>query len=43
MLTLYSTPVIYLWLHQFRQRWQKRRSARQAEHPVGAIPPPVHA
>jgi hydrophobe/amphiphile efflux-1 (HAE1) family protein len=43
MLTLYSTPVIYLWLDQFRQRWQKRRSARQAEHPVGAIPPPVHA
>jgi multidrug efflux pump subunit AcrB len=26
MLTLYSTPVIYLWLDQFRQRWQRRRS-----------------
>jgi multidrug efflux pump len=43
MLTLYSTPVIYLWLDQFRQRWQKRRSARQAEQPVGAIPPPAPA
>jgi len=31
MLTLYTTPVIYLWLDQFRQRWlQKRIAARRS-------------
>src|ERR1700719_3603043 len=39
MLTLYSTPVIYLWLDQFRQRWQRRRSMRNGRYPVGSMPP----
>ena len=39
MLTLYSTPVIYLWLDQFRQHWQRRRSP--AGYRIASMPPAV--
>jgi hydrophobe/amphiphile efflux-1 (HAE1) family protein len=39
MLTLYSTPVIYLRLDQFRQRWHRRRSMRNGRYPVASMPP----
>jgi len=39
MLTLYSTPVIYLWLDQFRQRWQRRRL--HAGYRMAPMPPVV--
>jgi hydrophobe/amphiphile efflux-1 (HAE1) family protein len=41
MLTLYTTPVIYLWLDQFRQRWSQRRAQRQIGYPIGSSPPAV--
>ena len=41
MLTLYTTPVIYLWLDQFRQRWSRRRAQRQIGYPIASSPPAV--
>ena len=41
MLTLYTTPVIYLWLDQFRQRWSQRRAQRQIGYPIATPPPAV--
>jgi hypothetical protein len=34
MLTLYTTPVIYLWLDQIRQRWSQKRAGRAIGYPV---------
>ena len=33
MLTLYTTPVIYLWLDGFREHWQERRASRRSRLP----------
>jgi multidrug efflux pump subunit AcrB len=41
MLTLYTTPVIYLWLDQIRQRWSQRRAQRQIGYPIASSPPAV--
>jgi multidrug efflux pump len=41
MLTLYTTPVIYLWLDQFRQRWSQRRAQRQIGYSIATPPPAV--
>ena len=41
MLTLYTTPVIYLWLDQFRQPWSQRRARRQIGYPIATSPPAV--
>ena len=41
MLTLYTTPVIYLWLDQIRQRWSQKRAGRAIGYPVNPMPPAV--
>ena len=41
MLTLYTTPVIYLWLDQIRQRWSQKRASRAIGYPVNPMPPAV--
>ena len=41
MLTLYTTPVIYLWLDQFRQRWSQKRAQRQIGYSIATSPPAV--
>jgi len=38
MLTLYTTPVVYLYLDRFRLWWEQRRARRAARRP----PPPMH-
>jgi multidrug efflux pump subunit AcrB len=38
MLTLYTTPVIYLWLDRFRERWQQKRTWRQAGYAPSPLP-----
>jgi multidrug efflux pump subunit AcrB len=38
VLTLYSTPVIYLALDRLRQRWMRRRSLRQVGYPLTSSP-----
>ena len=41
MLTLYTTPVIYLWLDQIRQHWSQKRASRAIGYPVNPMPPAV--
>jgi multidrug efflux pump len=41
MLTLYTTPVIYLWLDQLRQSWSQKRARRRIGYPVTSSPPAV--
>jgi multidrug efflux pump subunit AcrB len=41
MLTLYTTPVIYLWLDQIRQRWSQKRAGRAIGYLVNPMPPAV--
>jgi multidrug efflux pump len=36
MLTLYTTPVIYLYLDRFRLRWAKRRHGIRTVRPIPA-------
>jgi multidrug efflux pump len=37
VLTLYTTPVVYLYIERFRQ-WRKRASGRQSDLPLGPRP-----
>ena len=41
LLTLYTTPVIYLYMERLRQRLVRRRSTEPVPAPAGPIPDPV--
>jgi len=42
MLTLYTTPVVYLYIERFSQ-WRKRKAGRQSDFPLGPRPAGVGA
>jgi multidrug efflux pump len=40
VLTLYTTPVVYLYIERFRQ-WRKRKTGRTSDIPLGPRPSEV--